>query len=237
MSTVRGVLGPVFLVAWKDILLEIRNREVVVSALVFGVTIVVIFNFALNITAETVDLLAPGTLWVAFSFAGVLAMSRAFVTEKDQGSLDGLLLCPVSRDSLYFGKMLALFLFMVVVEAVLLPVFAVMFNFSAFSFTLVGVILLATLGFAAVGTLFSAIAVNTRSREIMLPILFFPVIISGAYWGRGGINGSHWQQFKRRWCGSLASAHSGFRRDISGPVPVAFQPSWWRSSGKGRNGE
>ena len=176
MSTVRGVLGPVFLVAWKDILLEIRNREVVVSALVFGVTIVVIFNFALNITAETVDLLAPGTLWVAFSFAGVLAMSRAFVTEKDQGSLDGLLLCPVSRDSLYFGKMLALFLFMVVVEAVLLPVFAVMFNFSAFSFTLVGVILLATLGFAAVGTLFSAVAVNTRSREIMLPILFFPVI-------------------------------------------------------------
>lgn len=176
MSAVRGVLGPVFLVAWKDILLEIRNREVVVSALVFGVTIVVIFNFALNITAETVDLLAPGTLWVAFSFAGVLAMSRAFVTEKDQGSLDGLLLCPVSRDSLYFGKMLALFLFMVVVEAVLLPVFAVMFNFSAFSFTLVGVILLATLGFAAVGTLFSAVAVNTRSREIMLPILFFPVI-------------------------------------------------------------
>ena len=176
MSAVRGVLGPVFLVAWKDILLEIRNREVVVSALVFGVTIVVIFNFALNITAETVDLLAPGTLWVAFSFAGVLAMSRAFVTEKDQGSLDGLLLCPVSRDSLYYGKMLALFLFMVVVEAVLLPVFAVMFNFSAFSFTLVGVILLATLGFAAVGTLFSAVAVNTRSREIMLPILFFPVI-------------------------------------------------------------
>ena len=172
----RGVLGPVFLVAWKDILLELRNREVVVSALVFGVTIVVIFNFALNITAETVDLLAPGTLWVAFSFAGVLAMSRAFVTEKDQGSLDGLLLCPVSRDSLYFGKMLALFLFMVVVEAVLLPVFAVMFNFSAFSFTLVGVILLATLGFAAVGTLFSAVAVNTRSREITLPILFFPVI-------------------------------------------------------------
>ena len=194
MSTVRGVLGPVFLVAWKDILLEIRNREVVVSALVFGVTIVVIFNFALNITAETVDLLAPGTLWVAFSFAGVLAMSRAFVTEKDQGSLDGLLLCPVSRDSLYFGKMLALFLFMVVVEAVLLPVFAVMFNFSAFSFTLVGVILLATLGFAAVGTLFSAVAVNTRSREIMLPILFFPVIspvlIAAVEASTGAIGGS-----------------------------------------------
>ena len=221
----RGVLGPVFLVAWKDILLEIRNREVVVSALVFGVTIVVIFNFALNITAETVDLLAPGTLWVAFSFAGVLAMSRAFVTEKDQGSLDGLLLCPVSRDSLYFGKMLALFLFMVVVEAVLWPVFAVMFNFSAFSFTLVGVILLATLGFAAVGTLFSAVAVNTRSREIMLPILFFPVIspvlIAAVEASTGAIGSS----LSVVGVGPLASAHSCFRRDISGIVPMAFQSS------------
>ncbi|MCZ6534363.1 MAG: heme exporter protein CcmB [Dehalococcoidia bacterium] len=169
-------LRPVFLVTWKDILLELRSREVVIASMVFAVMVVVIFNFALNVTPETVDILAPGILWVAFAFAGVLAMSRAFVIEKDQGSLEGLLLCPVSRDSLYFGKMLALFLFMTVVEAVLLPIFAVLFDFSAFSFTLIGVILLATLGFATVGTLFSSIAVNTRSREIMLPVLFFPVI-------------------------------------------------------------
>ncbi len=169
-------LRPVFLVTWKDILLELRSREVVIASMVFAVMVVVIFNFALNVTPETVDILAPGILWVAFAFAGVLAMSRAFVIEKDQGSLEGLLLCPVSRDSLYFGKMLALFLFMTAVEVVLLPIFAVLFDFSAFSFTLIGVILLATLGFAAVGTLFSSIAVNTRSREIMLPVLFFPVI-------------------------------------------------------------
>ena len=169
-------LRPVFLVTWKDILLELRSREVVIASMVFAIMVVVIFNFALNVTPETVDILAPGILWVAFVFAGVLAMSRAFVIEKDQGSLEGLLLCPVSRDSLYFGKMLSLFLFMTVVEAVLLPIFAVLFDFSAFSFTLIGVILLATLGFATVGTLFSSIAVNTRSREIMLPILFFPVI-------------------------------------------------------------
>lgn len=169
-------LRPVFLVTWKDILLELRSREVVIASMVFAVMVVVIFNFALNVTPETVDILAPGILWVAFAFAGVLAMSRAFVIEKYQGSLEGLLLCPVSRDSLYFGKMLALFLFMTVVEAVLLPIFAVLFDFSAFSFTLIGVILLATLGFATVGTLFSSIAVNTRSREIMLPVLFFPVI-------------------------------------------------------------
>ena len=167
---------PVLLLAWKDVLLELRSKDVVISSLVFAVLVVMVFNFALNVTPETVDILAPGILWVAFTFAGVLAMSRAFIIEKDESSLDGLLLCPVSRDSLYFGKMLALFIFMVVVEALLLPIFAALFDFSAFSFTLIGVILLATLGFATVGTLFSSIAVNTRSREIMLPVLFFPVV-------------------------------------------------------------
>jgi heme exporter protein B len=170
-------LGPVATVAWKDILLEIRTRDIVVSVLVFGFVTVIVFNFALNVTPRVVDELAPGILWVAFAFAGVLAMNRAFVVEKEGGSLEGLLLTPVSRDAIYFGKMLGAFLFMVVVELVLLPVFAVMFGFSAFSPGLVLSILLATLGFATVGTLFSAIAVHTRSREIMLPVLFLPVIV------------------------------------------------------------
>ena len=169
-------IRPALLVAWKDVLLELRSREVVLASLVFAVLVMVLFNFALNVTPETVDILAPGILWVSFVFAGVLAMSRSFIVEKDRGTLDALLLCPVSRDTLYFGKMLALFLFMIVVEAILLPIFAVLFDFSAFSFTLVGVILLATLGFATLGALFSSMAVNTRSREIMLPILFFPVV-------------------------------------------------------------
>ena len=176
MRAVAEFVRPALLIAWKDVLLELRNREVVATALVFGVMMVVIFNFALNIVPETVNVLAPGVLWVAFSFAGVLAMSRAFVAEKEEGTLDALLLCPVSRDSLYFGKMLAMFIFMVVIEAALLPIFAVFFDFSAFSLTLLGAIVLATVGFAAVGTLFAAVAANIRSREIMLPILFFPLV-------------------------------------------------------------
>ncbi len=173
----RRALGPVAALAWKDILLEIRTRDVVVSGLVFGFLIVIIFNFALNVTPAVVDELAPGILWVAFAFAGILAMNRAFVLEKERGSLDGLLLTPASRDAIYFGKMLGTFLFMLVVEALLLPVFAVMFRFSAFSPGLILTIFLATLGFATVGTLFSAMAVNTRSREIMLPVLFLPVVV------------------------------------------------------------
>ena len=172
-----GLARPVLVLVWKDILLELRSRDIVVSVLVFGFLVVVVFNFALNVTPQRVTELAPGILWVAFAFAGILAMNRAFVLEKEQGGLDGLLLSPVSRDAIFLGKALTSFLFMLIVEAALLPVFAALLNFSAFSFTLILTIVLATLGFATVGTLFSAIAVQTRSREIMLPVLFFPIIL------------------------------------------------------------
>jgi len=174
---VKEFLRPFLVLVWKDILLEVRSRELVLSVLVFGLLVAVVFNFALDVTPQRVTALAPGILWVAFAFAATMAMSRAFVRERDQGGLEGLLLSPVSRDAIFLGKALTNFLFMLLVELVLLPVFAVLFGFSALSFTLIGTIALATLGFAVVGTLFSAIAVQTRSREIMLPVLFFPVIL------------------------------------------------------------
>ena len=170
-------LRPVWVLLWKDILQEVRSRDLVVSVLVFGLLVVVVFNFALNVTPQQVTSLAPGILWVAFAFAGTLAMNRSFVREREQGGLEGLLLSPVSRDAIFLGKAAASFLFMFLVEVALLPVFAVLLNFSAVSFTLILTIVLATLGFALVGTLFSAIAVQTRSREIMLPVLFFPVVL------------------------------------------------------------
>ena len=162
---------------WKDLLLEFRSRDIVVSALLFGFLVVVVFNFALEATPERVAELAPAILWVAFAFAGTLAMSRAFVREREQGGLEGLLLTPVSRDAIFLGKALVSFLFMLVIEAALLPALAVLLNFTAFTWVLAATILLATLGFATVGTLFSAMAVQTRSREVMLPALFFPVIL------------------------------------------------------------
>ena len=171
------LLRPIGVLVWKDILLELRSRDLVISVLVFGLVVVVVFNFALNVTPQRVTAVAPGILWVAFAFAGVLAMNRAFGREKEQGGLDGLLLTPVSRDSIFLGKAAASFLFMLLVEAILLPIFAGLLNFSAVSFTLVLTIVLATMGFALVGTLFSAIAVQTKSREILLPVLFFPVIL------------------------------------------------------------
>ena len=170
-------LSPIRVLVWKDILLEVRSRELVISVLVFGLLVAVVFNFALDVTPQRVTAIAPGILWVAFAFAATMAMSRAFVREREQGGLEGLLLSPVSRDAIFLGKALTNLLFMLLVELVLLPVFAVLFGFSAMSFALIGTIVLATLGFSLVGTLFSAIAAQTRSREIMLPVLFFPVIL------------------------------------------------------------
>ena len=168
---------PILVLLWKDILLEIRSKDLVISVGVFGLLVAVIFNFALNVSPQQITTLAPGILWVAYSFAGVLAMNRTFMREKEQGGLEGLLLTPVSRDAIFLGKAMASFLFMLLVEAVLLPVFAVLLGFSILSWLLAVTIILATLGFAVVGTLFSAIAVQTRSRELMLPVLFFPVIL------------------------------------------------------------
>jgi heme exporter protein B len=164
-------------IAWKDVRLEFRSRETVVSALVFGLIVVVVFNFGLNRTPGSLAPVAPGLLWVAYAFVGVLAMNRTFARELEQGGMDGLLAAPVSRDAVFLGKMLGTLVFMLVIEAVLLPVFAVMLDLAALSPVLGLIILLATIGFATVGTFFSGIAAQSRSREILLPVLFFPVIV------------------------------------------------------------
>ena len=173
----RGYLGPLFAVVWKDILLEFRTKDIVVSVLVFSILVIVIFNFALDPTPRVVALVAPGVLWVAFVFGGVLGLTRSFSMEKEGGNLRGLMLAPVSRDAIFFGKMLASFLFMLLVEVLAYPIFALMFNLPLVEPLLIPIAVLATLGFAAVGTAFSAMAVNTRAREVMLPLLFLPVVM------------------------------------------------------------
>ena len=173
----RGLLGPILIIVWKDLLLELRSKDLVVSIVVFGLVVVVVFNFALNNTPGRSAELAPGILWSAFAFSAVLGMNRAFIRDQEQGGLEGLLISPISRDAIFLGKALTSLIFMLLVEAALLPVYAVMLDFSVLSWSLMLTIFLGTLGFAVVGTLFSAIAVQTRSREIMLPVLFFPVLL------------------------------------------------------------
>jgi heme exporter protein B len=163
-------------IAWKDILTELRSREILASVLVFAVLVLVIFNFAFGANPDTMAQLAPGILWVAFAFAGVLALNRAFIPEKEENCLEGLLACPAGREVIYAGKMLSSLFLLLLVEAVILPVFALLFNVPVISLEIITITILATVGFVALGTLFSALAVNTRAREMVLPILFLPLI-------------------------------------------------------------
>jgi heme exporter protein B len=173
----RDYLYPVITILWKDVLLETRSKDIIVSVLVFALLIIVVFNFAISPTPQTVTLIAPGVLWIAFLFGGVLGLNRSFALEKDGGNIHGLMMAPVGRDVIFFGKMLGNFLFMMVVELLIFPVFAVMYNFSLLMPGLIPIAVLTTLAVATVGTVFSAMAVNTRSREVMLPVLFFPVVV------------------------------------------------------------
>ncbi len=165
-----------FIIVWKDIISEIRTKETVSSVLVFAILVIVIFNFAFGANQETMLLVAPGILWVTFAFAGVLSLNRSFIVEKEEHCLEGLMACPISREVIYVGKMLGSFLFMLFVEAIVLPIFALLFNLAVLSPQLITVTFLTTLGFVAVGTLFSALAVNTRAREMVLPVLFLPIV-------------------------------------------------------------
>jgi heme exporter protein B len=167
----------VLAITWKDILSEFRSREIIVSVLVFTLLVIIIFNFAFGSDPATMKITAPGMLWVTFTFAGVLSLNRSFILEREEGCIEGLMVSPVSREVIYAGKMLGSFTFMLVVEIVALPLFAFLFNINILTSQIIVTTLLATLGFVACGTLFSALAVKTKARELVLPILFLPIVV------------------------------------------------------------
>lgn len=164
-------------IIWKDLAAEMRSRELLTAMLVFALLVILIFNFALDLDATTRKVATPGILWATFAFAGTLGLNRSMALEKDRGCFDGLLLAPVDRSAIYFGKLISNLVFMLIVEAVVLPVYSVLYNTNLFNPGLVSVILLGSVGYVAVGTLLSSMAIQTRTRDVLLPILLFPVII------------------------------------------------------------
>ena len=164
-------------VVWKDLAAEWRSRELISAMLVFALLVIFTFNFALELDAEERNSVTAGVLWVTFMFAGTLGLNRSLAVEKDRGCLDGLLLAPVDRTAIYFGKTLANLIFMLVIAAIVLPVYSILYNANLFLPGLILVIFLGSEGYMAVGTLLSAMSVQTRTRDILLPILLFPVIL------------------------------------------------------------
>lgn len=170
-------LAQVLAILWKDIRCELRSKQTWMGMGLFALLVLVIFNFAFDLRVDNKAAIAPGVLWVAFVFASLLGLGRTIAAEREKGSMDRLLLCPVDRKAIYLAKLLGNLLFIGLVEIVALPVFAALFDVSLFAGTLLPIVLLGTLGIATVGTLFSAMAAATRARELLLPVLVFPLIV------------------------------------------------------------
>jgi heme exporter protein B len=139
--------------------------------------VLVVFNFAFDLRVDNQVAVAPGALWIAFVFASMLGLGRTLSAEQEKGSMDRLLLCPVDRKAIYLAKLLGNLVFIGAVEVVAVPVFAVIYGLPVITGMLIPIVALGTIGVASVGTLFSAIAANTRAREVLLPLLVFPLIV------------------------------------------------------------
>ncbi len=167
----------VLIVAGKDLAVELRSREGLGGMLIFALLALLILSFALELEGNARGSLVTGILWLTLAFAGTLGLNRSMGSERDQGCLDGLLLTPTDRSAVFFGKALANLVLMLLVAAIVLPLTSVLFNANLLLPGLLGVVVLGSIGYVSVGTLLAAMAIEARTRDILLPILLFPLAI------------------------------------------------------------
>ena len=168
-----------WIVLWKDVLAERRSKEGLNALFFFTLLLLFIFQFTLGGDRERLADALPGLLWLGFVLSGLVGLGRAFLTERDHDCWEGLLLAPGDKSAIYIGKLVGNVLLMLLVEAILLLLFAVFFNLDLgrHLLALAGVIALGTVGFAAVGTLFAAMTAQVRARELLFPVLLLPVLV------------------------------------------------------------
>jgi heme exporter protein B len=167
----------IWLIVAKDFAIERRSRQMLAAMLVFSILVILIFNFALELDARARLNTTAGILWSTFAFAGTLGLNRSMALEAENKSMDGLLSAPIDRSAIFFGKFIGNLMFMIIVEAITLPIYSVLYNVNLIDLRLIGVLLLGSIGYASVGTLLSAMAVQTRTRDLLLPVLLFPIVI------------------------------------------------------------
>ena len=174
-----NALGQAWAITKKDLVAELRGASTIVSMVLLGLLVVLVFNFGTDPGAKDVTLARSGVLWAAFLFAGVIAVGRSFATEKEAGCLDGLLLCPVDRAVIYLGKLVGNLILLFMTGLVILGFFTVLYNvgLGAGSAGLVLVMALASIGFSAIGTLFAAVGAGVRARDALLAVFIFPLLV------------------------------------------------------------
>ena len=172
-------INQVVAIVWKDFITELKTRELFSSMFIFALLVIIIFIFSVDLSIVKASEVGPGVLWVAFLFAGTIGLNRSFMLEKENDCLQGLLLAPADRTALYFGKLLSNLIFLLTMEVFILPLFMIFFNIDILSniLPLIYVIFVGTLGFCAIGTLLSSLSANLKTRDIMLPILLYPLMI------------------------------------------------------------
>ena len=166
-----------FVMVRKDFLLEIRSKDVILPVFIFSLLVVVTFNFALESTPNTANLIVPGILWISIIFGAMVGFNRMLLAETEGGAFQGLLVSPVGRDVVFFGKVLSNMMFLIVIELILVPILIVLFNVSISPLNMLWISLPALLGISLCGMLFATISMNMRAKEVMLPILFLPVVV------------------------------------------------------------
>jgi heme exporter protein B len=173
------MLRAVWLIVRKDVTVEVRSRELAYTTLFFAISCVLVFAFSLVQEGRAAQGVGPGVLWMAIMFAGNLALGRTFERERQSETLRALMLVPAPRPAVYLGKLAAIVVLLVLTEVVLVPLVALLFQAEllAHPFWLAAVVAAGTVGFAAVGTLFAAMLVRARSRDVLLPVLLYPITV------------------------------------------------------------
>ena len=177
----RAFLDGTLAILGKELRIELRTKEILVTAGLFGFLIVVLTSLAFFLDDDSARKIAPGVLWVSASFAGVLAMGRAWGREREADAVRGLLLAPIPRSSIFAGKMLGTLLFVMIIDVMLWPVVAILFRQPIFEHgvAVFSILILGTTGYVAMGTLFAAMSVRTRARDLMLSVVLFPLASPG----------------------------------------------------------
>jgi heme exporter protein B len=172
-------------IIWKDVVVELRTRERIAAMGGFTVLVGILFNYAIDPTVVEPQAIAAGLIWMTIIFGGMLGLGRTFSLEEEEGAFQGILLSPIPRDAIFVGKVVANFIILTVVTALVFAVFALFFGltFGGHPVALAGVVLLGILGFVAIGTLFSAVSSRTRMGDTLLPILVFPLLIPVIIYG------------------------------------------------------
>lgn len=167
----------IYSIVWKDILIESRSKELIVSVFSFSLLVMFIFSFGINPTPNMLVTVGPAIFWISIVIGSTTGLAQTIASEAGENHLDLLLLAPISRDSIYFGKMMSNFSIMVIIELILLPIAIVILNIKFDLVYTILVTILATLGISLIGTLFATISVNTKYKELVLPLLFIPIVI------------------------------------------------------------